>query len=757
MMVLRHGGGGGGFLAGKQVVPVDYEAEVSQRLLEASLSNDLKSVYECLTDPFVDVNYIGAVCLKIRKMELILREELPSEVCVYWEEFRTDVTALFIAVHNGNVVLARKLLSVGADVNLQLFRGFSITAAVREGHLEILEILLKAGASQPACEEALLEASIHGRVKFAEMLMGSDLIRPHIAVHALVIASCRGFVDLVDALLKCGVDVNATDRFLLQSCKPCLHANVDCTALVAAVVSRQISSVRLLLGAGVRIDVKVQLGAWSWDMASGEEFRVGAGLAEPYPITWCAVEYFESTGAILHSLLQYISPNTPHCGRTLLHHAILCGNVGATKVLLKCGAHIETPVKTTRNTQFRSIHMAAHLGKMAILQCLIDSGCDLNSKTETGETALMICVKYKQEECLKVLAREGADFGLVNISGQSASSIAGSCGWYLGFQQALLDVIRNGKVPTSSDIFVFSPLLFVARSGDVVGLKALIGQGDIDLDKQDERGFSAVMVTAKEGHVDAFRLLVYAGADVKLCNKSGETAITLSKQSPNRDLFEKVMLEFALEKGNRIGGGFYALHCAARRGDLDAVRLLTSKGYDVNASDGDGYTPLMLAAREGYGSTCEFLISCEAQCDIKNARGETALSLAKNNGRQNEAENVILNALARKLVLGGSPVRKHTKGGKGAPHAKIVQMVGHTGVLRWGKSRCRNVICHEAEVGPSLCFQRNRHRKGDANEPGIFRVKTTKDKEMHFVCEGGVEMAELWVRGIRLVSCDKRG
>ncbi|CAI9752589.1 unnamed protein product [Fraxinus pennsylvanica] len=726
MMVLRHGGGGGGFLAGKQVVPVDYEAEVSQRLLEASLSNDLKSVYECLADPFVDVNYVGAVCLKIRKTELILREELPCEVRVYREEFRTDVTALFIAVHNGNVVLARKLLSVGADVNLQLFRGFAITAAVREGHLEILEILLKAGASQPACEEALLEASIHGCVKFAEMLMGSDLIRPHIAIHALVIASCRGFVDLVDALLKCGVDMNATDRFLLQSCKPCLHTNVDCTALVAAVVSRQISSVRLLLGSRCR-------------------------TSRTFPITWCAVEYFESTGAILHLLLQYISPNTPHYGRTLLHHAILCGNVGATKVLLKCGAHIETPVKTTRNNQFRPIHMASRLGMTEILQCLIDSGCDLNSKTEIGETALMICVKYKQEECLKVLAREGADFGLVNLSGQPASSIAGSCGWYLGFQQALLDVIRNGTVPTSSNS-VFSPLLFVAQSGDVVGLKALIGQGDIDLDKQDDRGFSAVMVTAKEGHIDAFRLLVYAGADVKLCNKSGETAITLSKLSPNRDLFEKVMLEFALEKGNRIAGGFYALHCAARRGDLDAVRLLTSKGYDVNASDGDGYTPLMLAAREGHGSTCEFLISFGAQCDIKNARGETALSLAKNNERQNDAENVILNALARKLVLGGSPVRKHTKGGKGAPHAKIVQMVGHTGVLRWGNSRRRNVICREAEIGPSLCFQRNRQRKGDAIEPGIFRVKTTKDKEVHFVCEGGVEMAELWVRGIRIVT-----
>ncbi|XP_034707198.1 ankyrin-3 [Vitis riparia] len=750
MTVFGHSGGG--FLTGKQVFPVDCEAEVSQRLLEASHSGDLKSALECIADPFVDVNFVGVVCLKAKRTEVLLRDESAGEVRVEYEEFKTEVTALFLAVHTGNVALVRKLLSIGADVNQKLFRGFATTAAVREGHLEILEILLKAGASQPACEEALLEASCHGRARLAELLMASDLIRPHIAVHALVTACCRGFVDVVDTLMKCGVDANATDRVLLQSSKPSLHTNLDCTALVAAVVSRQVSVVRLLLQAGARTDIKVRLGAWSWDMASGEEFRVGAGLAEPYTITWCAVEYFEVSGAILRMLLQHLSPNTLHFGRTLLHHAILCGNTGAINVLLNCGAHVESPVKTTGKTEFRPIHMAARLGLATVLQSLIDFGCDLNSKTDSGETALMICAKYKQEDCLRVLAMAGADFGLVNITGQSASSIAVSNRWTLGFQQAVLDAIRARKVPRSSSFQVFSPLMFVARVGDVYALKTLIGQPEIELDYQDDNGLSAVMVTAIEGHVEAFRLLVFAGADVKLSNKYGETAITLSELNQNHDLFEKVMLEFTLEKGNRNAGGFYALHCASRRGDLDAVRLLTSRGYDVNVPDGDGYTPLMLAAREGHGSMCELLISCGANTEVKNARGETALSLARKNGMKNDAECVILDQLARKLVLGGDWVLKHTKGGKGTPHGKEMKMMGALGVLRWGKSSRRNVICREAEMGPSSAFQKNRQRQGDADEPGLFRVVTTKNKEVHFVCEGGLEKAELWVRGIKLIT-----
>ncbi|KAE8727853.1 F-box protein [Hibiscus syriacus] len=265
-------------------------------------------------------------------------------------------------------------------------------------------------------------------------------------------------------------------------------------------------------------------------------------------------------------LLQHFSLETPYHGRTLLHHAILCGSTGAVKVLLSCGADPECPVKTLK-TEFRPIHLAARFGLSETLQFLIDSGCDINSKANSGDTALMICAKYKNEECLKVLTGAGADFGLVNVS--------------------VLDIIKVRRIPNSSNVSIFSPLMFVAETGDVEALKALIGSGEVGLNYQNENGFSAIMIAALKGHVEAFRLLAYAGADVKLLNKSGETTITLSELNQNRDLFEKVMLALALEKGNRNAGGFYALHCAARNGDLDAVTLLTSRDYDLNVPDGE--------------------------------------------------------------------------------------------------------------------------------------------------------------------------
>lgn len=109
-MTLVHGGSRGGYIVGKLVFPINYEEEVSQRLVDALHGNDLKLASECLADPFVDVNFIGTVSLKSKKTEILLHEEAAHQVLVDYEEFKTEVTPLFLAAHVGNMFLVKKLL-----------------------------------------------------------------------------------------------------------------------------------------------------------------------------------------------------------------------------------------------------------------------------------------------------------------------------------------------------------------------------------------------------------------------------------------------------------------------------------------------------------------------------------------------------------------------------------------------------------------------------------------------------------------------
>lgn len=94
----------------KQIFPVYYEGQVSRRLLEASYSGDLSLVLDCISDPSVDVNFVGAVTLKTRSSELVLIPESSSQVSFGFKEFLSDVTPLFLAVHARNASLVRKLL-----------------------------------------------------------------------------------------------------------------------------------------------------------------------------------------------------------------------------------------------------------------------------------------------------------------------------------------------------------------------------------------------------------------------------------------------------------------------------------------------------------------------------------------------------------------------------------------------------------------------------------------------------------------------
>ena len=90
----------------------------------------------------------------------------------------------------------------GVDVNRKLFKGYATTAAAREGHINVLQMLLECGASQEACEDALVEATSLGETEIVRLLISSGVVRPTALAHATVIASSRGFVDVITALLE---------------------------------------------------------------------------------------------------------------------------------------------------------------------------------------------------------------------------------------------------------------------------------------------------------------------------------------------------------------------------------------------------------------------------------------------------------------------------------------------------------------------------------------------------------------------------
>ncbi|TKW39027.1 hypothetical protein SEVIR_1G152100v4 [Setaria viridis] len=740
----------------------EEESSPAQRLVEAALRGDSAAVEACLqaaADP-VDADVpaasrVGVARLRVRSANVALREEAAGEVVVEAQELKTDVSPLFAAAHAGHARIVRALLEAGADVNQKLFLGYATTAAAREGNIDVLEMLMLAGATQEACEDALSEASLFGEAEAVRILVCSETLGSGAVAHALVTAASRGFDDIVIILLKNGADVNCTARVLLRSVKPALHANVDCTPLVAAIMSRQISTVKLLIEEGSYMDSLVQVGSWSWDPASPEEIRVGTCLGEHYNATWCAVEYYESSGEILKLLLDK-APwllESPKKGRNLLCHAILCQNPSAVRLLLHVGANPRFPIMTEGGHVFCPMHLAARLGYAQVLKQLMLHGADVNAKTSTGDTPLMVSARTGHPDCFLELIKFGADLGIVNHEGDTAILIAERSSSHYSVVDTLLRTLNCGASLISSDMTVFSPLHFFARSGRAEPLLMMLHQSASDLNKLDGSGLTPVMVAVESGHVDIFRILVMVGADITIRNREGKSLMSIiqQKSSEIRDCFEQILLQASLT--NTLTGQtlFRPLHYAARIGDKSSLLQLLTMGHDPNSLDEDGFTPLMHAAASGRLDSCKILVSHGgADYSLVNERNETALSLARRSSISSKAtEEWLLGHLSRAHVLAGEELMKHTREGKGSPHQKTVRMT-KSGVLTWGTSRRRNVTCKEARFGPSTSFTKNRRSIDGSAQHLIFQVVTVTGREVHFEasCASSVEF---WVKGINLI------
>jgi uncharacterized protein len=90
------------------------------------------------------------------------------------------------------------------------------------------------------------------------------------------------------------------------------------------------------------------------------------------------------------------------------------------------------------------------------------------------------------------------------------------------------------------------------------------------------------------------------------------------------------------------GDGMTALHWAARRGDLDVVRMLLAAGANTKAITRLGnYTPLLLASGTGHAAIVDALAAAGADPKATTASGVTALMLASASG-QADAVKILL-------------------------------------------------------------------------------------------------------------------
>ena len=475
--------------------------------------------------------------------------------------------AILKAVKYSSPEVVRLLLSKGAPVNVtdknlsKYLKGNTVLIEAASGSsVEIVAMLLAAGADLKATNEdgetALMKAvELDHRYKPAVRLpiiqllieKGADVNAKDkngktALLHSVVqyMSEAGGIIshpEVLTVLLEHGASVGATD----------VHGN---TALIITVGEWQtpIEIPRLLLAKGIAVNAQNEQGE-SALMVAAERGKTDF------------VNLLLENGADLG--------RTDKQGATVLDHAISTGQIQLAKFLFGKGA------KSKNNYQSES-EMLVAVNNFALLEAAertnleqvkiqLTNGADINSRTQRGETPLMLAVEhsYGRNDVTRLLIDKGADLNAVDSDGNTALMLAVDRN-----NTEAAEMLINSKAALSPRNKAGRSALHIASAGlrqkPVTWLLAAKPDG-VDVNERDGSGMTPLMLAAdNEGFV------------------------------PD-----------------------------------DVMELLLSKGAQIDARDPKGNTPLIIAARAGSMAGVEFLLHKGAAVNIKYTAGETALQWAR--------------------------------------------------------------------------------------------------------------------------------
>lgn len=184
--------------------------------------------------------------------------------------------------------------------------------------------------------------------------------------------------------------------------------------------------------------------------------------------------------------------------------------------------------------------------------------------------------------------------------------------------------------------------LFVkVMRNDIKAVKELIASGADINQKNKTYGHTPLIIACNYNYVDLAKLLISKGADINIRGNDGSTAL-IAACSNSQELVEILLSKGADIKSKMANGTGVFTQCIngilMDRVSIHLAGILLSKGADIedSATGGhiEGYTPLMIAARNNKLELVNFLIKNGANVNAKSKDGNTALSLAVKKGHQ---------------------------------------------------------------------------------------------------------------------------
>ena len=145
-----------------------------------------------------------------------------------------------------------------------------------------------------------------------------------------------------------------------------------------------------------------------------------------------------------------------------------------------------------------------------------------------------------------------------------------------------------------------------AKKGDIKAVKLFLAEG-ININAQNERGFTALMHAAEYQRTEVVTLLLENGADVNSKNNRNNRTALMEASSSGNVVIIKQLVERGAEINAKTNTNSTALHFASMWGHVEAVRLLIELGAKPDMPGELGRTPMVLAEQNGHAEVVKVL------------------------------------------------------------------------------------------------------------------------------------------------------
>ena len=230
---------------------------------------------------------------------------------------------------------------------------------------------------------------------------------------------------------------------------------------------------------------------------------------------------------------------------------------------------------------------------------------------------------------------------------RSALALAAACN-YLEVINCILDQGADIDLNNNDDLG-YTPLETAAREGQLAAVQLLVERG-ASLDKGNTKASTALIGACIGAHKDILVYLIEKGAAINHSDNEGQTALhylcRFAKQCgsnvitqiidgvttilPNPKFQEhtaifNLLLNHGADPNLLTAYGYTPLHLASESDAPIFIKPLVEKGAAVNAQNAKGFAPLHAACDRGNFNACKELIENGANVNIVDADGFTPI------------------------------------------------------------------------------------------------------------------------------------